>query len=32
VERLAFDTDHEPIEAMTAYYDLRDEYCRVELR
>jgi GntR family transcriptional regulator len=32
VERLAFDTDHEPIEAMTAYYDLRDEYCRVDLR
>jgi GntR family transcriptional regulator len=32
VERLAFDTDHEPIEAMTAYYDLRDEYCRLDLR
>ena len=32
VERLAFDTDHEPIEAMTAYYDLRDEYCRLEMR
>jgi GntR family transcriptional regulator len=32
IERLAFDTDHEPIEAMTAYYDLRDEYCRVEMR
>jgi GntR family transcriptional regulator len=32
VERLAFDTDHEPIEAMTAYYDLRDAYCRIELR
>jgi len=32
VERLAFDTDHEPIEAMTAYYDLREEYCRVDLR
>jgi len=32
VERLAFDTDHEPIEAMTAYYDLREEYCRLELR
>lgn len=32
IERLAFDTDHEPIEAMTAFYDLRDEYCRIELR
>jgi GntR family transcriptional regulator len=32
VERLAFDTDHEPIEAMTAYYDLREEYCRLDLR
>jgi GntR family transcriptional regulator len=32
VERITFDTDHEPIEAMTAYYDLREEYCRLELR
>lgn len=32
VERVAFDTDHEPIEAMTAYYDLHDEYCRLDLR
>jgi GntR family transcriptional regulator len=32
VERVAFDTDHEPIEAMMAYYDLRDEYCRLDLR
>jgi GntR family transcriptional regulator len=32
MERLAFDTDHEPVEAMTAYYDLRDEYCRLDLR
>jgi GntR family transcriptional regulator len=32
LERLAFDTDHEPVEAMTAYYDLRDEYCRLEMR
>ena len=32
VERLAFDTDQEPIETMTAYYDLHDEYCRLELR
>jgi GntR family transcriptional regulator len=27
LERLAFDADHEPVEAMTAYYDLREEYC-----
>jgi GntR family transcriptional regulator len=32
VERVAFDTDHEPIETLTAYYDLRDEYCRLDLR
>lgn len=32
LERLSFDTDDEPIEAMTAYYDLRDEYCRLEMR
>jgi GntR family transcriptional regulator len=32
VERVAYDTDHEPIETMTAYYDLRDEYCRLDLR
>jgi GntR family transcriptional regulator len=32
VERLTFDTDHEPVEALTAYYNLRDEYCRLELR
>lgn len=32
IERLTFDTDHEPIEAMTAYYDLREEYCQLELR
>lgn len=32
VERLAFDTDHEPVEAMTAYYDLREEYCRLDMR
>jgi GntR family transcriptional regulator len=32
VERLAFDTDHEPIEALMAYYDLRDEYCRLDMR
>jgi len=32
MERLIFDTDHEPIEAMTAYYDLREEYCRLEMR
>jgi len=32
MERLAFDTDHEPVEAMTAYYDLREEFCRVDMR
>lgn len=32
LERLAFDTDHEPVEVMTAYYDLREEYCRVDMR
>jgi GntR family transcriptional regulator len=32
IERLAFDTDQEPVEAMTAYYDLREEYCRVDMR
>jgi DNA-binding GntR family transcriptional regulator len=32
VERVAFDTDDEPIETMTAYYDLREEYCRLEMR
>ena len=32
LERVAFDTDHEPVEAMTAYYDLRDEYCLVDMR
>lgn len=32
LERVSFDTDDEPIEAMTAYYDLRDEYCRLEMR
>jgi GntR family transcriptional regulator len=32
MERLAFDTDHEPVEAMTAYYDLREEYCRLDMR
>lgn len=32
MERLAFDTDHEPVEVMTAYYDLREEYCRLEMR
>ena len=30
--RLAFDTDDLPIETMTAYYDLKDEYCKFEMR
>jgi GntR family transcriptional regulator len=32
LERIAFDTDHEPVEVMAAYYDLREEYCRVDMR
>ena len=32
LERIAFDADHEPVEAMTAYYDLREEYCYLEMR
>ena len=32
LERLAFDTDDNPIEAMTAYFNLRNEYCRLEMR
>jgi GntR family transcriptional regulator len=32
LERLALDTDQEPVEAMTAYYDLREEYCRLDMR
>ncbi|KAB2919242.1 MAG: GntR family transcriptional regulator [Hyphomicrobiaceae bacterium] len=32
LERVAFDTDDNPVEAMTAYFDLRNEYCRLEMR
>jgi GntR family transcriptional regulator len=32
LERLAFDTDDQPIEAMLAYYDLEDGYCRLDMR
>ena len=32
LERLAFDTDDRPIELMTAYFDLRDGYCRLDIR
>jgi GntR family transcriptional regulator len=32
LERIAFDADHEPVETMTAYYDLREEYCRLDMR
>jgi GntR family transcriptional regulator len=32
LERLAFDTDDQPIETMVAYYDLKDGYCRLEMR
>ena len=32
MERLAFDTDDRPIELMTAYYNLGNEYCRLDMR
>jgi GntR family transcriptional regulator len=32
VERIAFDTDDKPVEAMTAYYDLKNEYCGLGMR
>jgi GntR family transcriptional regulator len=32
LERLAFDTDDQPVEHMTAYYNLREEYCWLEMR
>jgi GntR family transcriptional regulator len=32
LERIAFDTDDQPIEVMTAYYDLKSEYCRMVMR
>jgi GntR family transcriptional regulator len=32
LERLAFDTDDHPIEMMTAYFDLRDAYCQLDMR
>lgn len=32
MERLVFDTDDEPVEAMTASFDLRGEYCWLEMR
>jgi GntR family transcriptional regulator len=32
LERIAFDADNQPVEIMTAYYDLREEYCQLELR
>jgi GntR family transcriptional regulator len=32
LERIAFDADQEPVEAMTAYYDLREEHCHLEMR
>lgn len=31
LERLTFDTDAQPIEVMTGYFDLRDEYCQLEM-
>lgn len=32
LERIAFDTDDRPIEAMTAYFNLRNEHCKFEMR
>jgi DNA-binding GntR family transcriptional regulator len=32
LETVAFDTNDKPIEAMTAYYDLENEYCRLMMR
>jgi len=32
LERIAFDTDQQPVEALMAYYDLREAYCRLEMR
>jgi GntR family transcriptional regulator len=32
MERLVYDTDDEPVEAMTASFDLQDEYCWLEMR
>jgi GntR family transcriptional regulator len=32
LERLALDTDGQPVELMIAYYDLRNEYCRLVMR
>jgi GntR family transcriptional regulator len=32
MERLAFDTDDQPVELMTAYFDLHKEYCRLDMR
>jgi hypothetical protein len=32
LERVVFDTEDKPIEMMTAYYNLKDEYCRLLMR
>ena len=32
LERIAFDTDGQPVEVMTAYYNLRDEYFGLVMR
>jgi GntR family transcriptional regulator len=32
LERLAFDTEDRPVEMMTAYYNLTNEYCKLEMR
>jgi GntR family transcriptional regulator len=32
LERLTFDTEDQPVEMMTAYYNLKNEYCKLEMR
>lgn len=32
IERVAYDTDDQPIETMTGYYDLREEFCQLDMR
>jgi GntR family transcriptional regulator len=32
LERIAFDADQQPVETLMAFYDLREEYCWLEMR
>jgi GntR family transcriptional regulator len=32
LERITFDTDDQPVEVMTAYYNLQNEYCGLVIR